>query len=987
MESLRYKIALVDDNIATLNQGKSLLQAFYKVYTIQSAATLFENLEHDIPDLILLDVEMPDMDGFEVITKLKEDVRYKDIPVIFLTVRSDEESERKGFELGAVDYIFKPFSGPLLQKRISNQILYKRIEEAVKDYSDNLEVMVGEITKANERTKILLDKTPLCARLWDSKKKLIDCNEAAVKLFGFKDKQECLDRYSEVYPEFQPDGQRSVDKVEKCIEEAFRKGSHSLEWTYRMLDGTPMPAEVVLVKVQYEDDFAVAGYTRDLREHNKMMERVYEEEERMRLMLNAMPLACRLFGRNFKFIDCNQQALDLVGVTSKEEYQERFNEIIPEFQPCGRRSNELKMEYLDAAFEKGYLRFEWMYQLLDGTPLPCEVTMVRVMFKGEYIMAGYIRDLREQKALIEEMRRAEIAEESNKAKSKFLANMSHEIRTPMNSIMGFTELALDLLDERLAPEVEDYLNKINENAQVLLHIINDILDISKIESGKIELENIPFKLQEVLYRCQSAILPDVKEKELNLIFNTDPLADKIFIGDPIKLYQTFMNLLSNAVKFTNAGIIEFSTQIININHDKTTVRFVIKDSGIGMNTELIKKVLEPFVQGDSSTTRNYGGTGLGLAIANNIVDLMGGQLMIESSPGSGSSFSFEIPFKVVDEFDESPFGDKIKNIEKPYFDGLILICEDNPMNQDVVCEHLARVGLKTMVAENGRIGVEMVKERKKKGEKPFDLIFMDMFMPVMDGLEATSKIMAMDTKTPIVAMTANIMPNDLGRYKKQGVIDCLGKPFTSQELWYVLLKYLSPVKNEGATGPINDNEKDDALQKKLRNNFFKIYKTIHTEITDALTAGDIKLAHRLAHSLKGNAGLLGKTALRNAAAEIETLLKEGVESISENKMNILERELITVIEELRPLIDESAVQNNIQSPHCGSAPDTAQVLALFKKLEPMLFNVNSECIDLLDDIRAVPGTQELVRQIEDFNFKDAADTLLSLKEKWDSRHE
>ena len=201
MDSTRYKIALVDDNIATLNQGKILLQAFYKVYTIQSAATLFENLEHDIPDLILLDVEMPDMDGFQTISKLKADPRYKDIPVIFLTAKSDEESERKGFSLGAVDYISKPFSGPLLQKRISNQILYKRVEAAVKDYSDNLEVMVGEITRANERTRILLDKTPLAARLWDVDRNIVDCNEAAVQLFGFKDKEECIRRYSELYPE------------------------------------------------------------------------------------------------------------------------------------------------------------------------------------------------------------------------------------------------------------------------------------------------------------------------------------------------------------------------------------------------------------------------------------------------------------------------------------------------------------------------------------------------------------------------------------------------------------------------------------------------------------------------------------------------------------------------------------------------------------------------------------------------------------------
>ena len=471
MDNARYKVVLVDDNIATLNQGKIILQELYKVYTVQSPLTFFENLEHDIPDLILLDVAMPEMDGFEVIKKLKADNRYRDIPVIFLTSKSDEDSEREGFRLGAVDYITKPFSGPLLQKRISNQILYKRVQSAVKDYSSSIDVMVDEVAKANERTRILLDKTPLAARLWDVDRKIVDCNEAAVELFGFKDKEECIRRYPELYPEYQPDGQLSIEKVNMCIDKAWNEGRCEFKWIYKMLDGTPMPAEVILIKVEYENDYAIAGYTRDLREQTKMIEMMLEEEERIQLMLNAMPLACRLFGRNYEFIDCNQQALDLVGVTSKEEYQKKSNDIIPEFQPCGRRSDELKMEYLNEAFEKGYLRFEWMYKKSDGEPLPCEITMVRVMFKGEHIMAGYIRDLREQNAIIEEIRRAEIAEESNKAKSRFLANMSHEMRTPLNVVVGFTDLMLE--DNSLAPNLEKNLKKISTAGNTLLSLIND----------------------------------------------------------------------------------------------------------------------------------------------------------------------------------------------------------------------------------------------------------------------------------------------------------------------------------------------------------------------------------------------------------------------------------------------------------------------------------------------------------------------------------
>ena len=987
MDQTRYKVVLVDDNMATLNQGKNLLKAFYRVQTIQSPATLFENLENDTPDLILLDVEMPEMNGFEVIKKLKSDVRYKNIPVIFLTSKSDEEHEREGFSLGAVDYIAKPFSGPLLQKRISNQILYKRVQNAVKDYSSNLEIMLSEIDRANERTRILLDKTPLCARLWDNNYNVIDCNEAAVTLFGFEDKKQCMERYSELYPEYQPDGQRSAEKVTKCIEKAFENGRYEFEWTYKMLDGTLMPAEVVLVRVEYGDDYAVAGYTRDLRAHNKMMaeiefrnnqlktaiEKALEDEERIRLILDAMPLACRLIGKDYKFIECNQEALNLVGAKNREEYLEKFDELFPEFQPCGRRSRELRMEHLKTAFEKGYARFEWMYRTLAGKPLPCEITMVRIMYKGEYIIAGYARDLREQKAVIEEMRKAEIAEESNKAKSRFLATMSHEIRTPMNSIMGFAELALG---KTASPQVGSYLMKILDSTKWLLRIVNDILDISKIEAGKMDIEKVPFDLNDVIARCQSVIMPTVKGKDLYLEIHTEPPVGKKLIGDSFRLYQALVNLLSNAVKFTNTGTIQLSSLVKNITDNRATVYFEIRDSGIGMNSEQLEKVFESFIQADSSTTRNYGGTGLGLTIAENIVELMGGRLMAESSPDVGSVFSFEMVFETVDDVVAATNENvELKELKKPHFEGLILVCDDNLMNQEVICEHLAEVGLNTMVAGNGKISVEMVSERAKKNEKPFNLIFMDIFMPVMDGLEAASKITKLNTGSPIVAVTANVATGAADNYRKHGMSDCLGKPFTAQELWHILLKYLTPVSN----AIIDDDERaqsGEELQNKLRITFAKNNQTKYAEIAEAIDSGDTTLAHRLVHTLKGSAGLIGKTVLQNIAADVEAVLKKGTIPVPADKMNLLKNELTRVVKELASLLDEPAAKNN--------PLNNEQIRALFAKLEPLLKSRNSSCINLLADIRAVPGAEKLAQQIEEYDFKLADVTFAELKKAIDN---
>ncbi|MDR3013362.1 MAG: response regulator [Chitinispirillales bacterium] len=565
----------------------------------------------------------------------------------------------------------------------------------------------------------------------------------------------------------------------------------------------------------------------------------------------------------------------------------------------------------------------------------------------------------------------EKANSASRAKSAFLANMSHEIRTPMNSFMGFAELAMD---KTIEPQIEDYLGKITDSTRWLLGIINDILDISKIEAGKMELENVPFNLQDIIMRCQSVILPELTNKGLELELHVDSLVDKKLLGDPLRLYQVIMNLLSNAVKFTNAGTIKFSSSVKNLDNGKTTVYFEVKDSGIGMSGEQAEKIFAPFIQADSSTTRNYGGTGLGLTIAKNMIELMGGKLSMESTPGIGSTFSFEITFETID----ASSGDVLDNgdyeiVGKPHFNGLVLICDDNPMNREVVCEHLARVGLSVVAAMNGKIAVETVQERVASDKKPFDMIFMDIFMPVMDGIEAATKITALNTGTPIVAMTANVMANELDNYRKHGMPDYLGKPFTSQELWRVLLRYLTPISSSAVDDDEQARDKDELL-KKLRINFVKSNQTTYDNIANAIESNDVKLAHRLAHTLKGSAGMIDETMLQKAAAKVEDSLKNGKNFVSDEKMNILKKELTFVLEGLKPMLDTSEKIKKTLNPE--------EISALFEKLEPMLVNINPGCVNMLDDLRAIPEMEKLVRQIENYEFDFAAETLAKLKKKY-----
>ncbi|MCL2044566.1 MAG: ATP-binding protein [Treponema sp.] len=813
------------------------------------------------------------------------------------------------------------------------------------------------IHDAHERMEVMLDTIPLCSCLITRKYECIDCNNEAARLFELNSKQEFIDYFMKLSPEYQPDGRPSIKTAMAIIDRAFEGEKFVGEWTHQLLDGTPLPAITTFERVQYGDDYIVFSYAQDRREHKRITDRI-------ETIINNLPgmVFQQIFNPPvYTYTFVSEGCRDLLGYTPEELMGSSFKffDMVHPDDIEGIEKHSAETLPFGLPFEAIFRittrdgRKKWIWERSrvieknrDGTPR---------------LVEGYYADISEQRQL-------EAAETANRAKTEFLAKMSHEIRTPMNSIMGFAELAMDIA---VIPQVKDYLGKISDSTKWLLHIINDILDISKIEAGKMELERVPFDLRDVFSRCQSVILPDIKEKDLDLSIYAEPLTGKKLLGDPVRLYQILMNLLSNAVKFTNIGKVKFSSSIKNAENGSATIYFEIRDTGIGMSPEQLNIVFDPFMQADSSTTRDYGGTGLGLAITRNIVELMNGKLAVESSPGAGSKFSFEITFDTINALDDTPPQAKFDMLEKPYFNGLVLICDDNSMNREVICAHLARVGLKTITAENGRLGVEMVQERIQKNEKPFDLIFMDMFMPVMDGMEAAAKIKALNTGSPIVAMTANVMVSELEKYKKAGMPDCLGKPFTSQELWHILLHYLAPV----GSNIIDEEEDNDELQKKLQLNFFRNNQNIHNQITEAVAAGDTKLAHRLAHSLKGNAGMIGKTALRNAAADVENLLKDGIASVWENKMNILKAELLSVLTELEQIFDESPVHREFKDLNAG------EVLALFEKLQPMLENINPECIAMLDDIRVIPGSQDLVRQIENYDFEAAARTLSDLKKK------
>jgi len=599
------------------------------------------------------------------------------------------------------------------------------------------------------------------------------------------------------------------------------------------------------------------------------------------------------------------------------------------------------------------------------------------------VLLQYAFDITEVKKITEEkllaQQEKERAETTSRMKSVFLASMSHEIRTPMHGIIGFSELALD---DNIPLKTKNYLSKIKTSAESLLLIINDILDVSKVEAGKMELENIPFNINEVFKLCRMISSPKAQEKGLTLFCYAEPSVGRMIVGDPTRLRQVLLNLISNAIKFTNNGMVKMLSAITAKTDDTITMHFEVKDSGIGMTEDQLNRIFQPFMQADGSTTRKYGGTGLGLTIAKNLIDLMGGSLTAESTFGLGSRFSFELTFKTINKTESNQaIMPAVYFDEKPIFKGEVLICEDNALNQMVISDHLSKVGLKSVIAVNGRIALELIKKRIENKEKLFDLIFMDIHMPEMDGLETSSAIIGMELKIPIIALTANIMANDKDTYLEAGMLDCLPKPFVTQELWSCLLNYLKPVSKKAlkkATDHLQDEQiEEEEKQMQLIRVFVNSNQTTIKDIKDALGAEDTKTAHRLAHTLKGVAKLVGQKKLSQAAQAAEdTILSGNTEQLS-GQMKVLESEMEASLAELIPLCNHNKEKTGTSD--ADGFVDKESALKLLEKLDLLLEEDNFDSLNLVNDLRMIPGTVQLIIYIENMKFKQAREALTSVR--------
>ena len=512
----------------------------------------------------------------------------------------------------------------------------------------------------------------------------------------------------------------------------------------------------------------------DVTERRRAEESLQQTLETMETILENVPFGIVIVDKEKRIKSINTAALKIIKRDRSDAMGHLCNDIFcPALKGCCPVWD--KHQKVDNAERVAYDN--------DGNEIPILKTCIPLVLEGEEVLLEAFVDITE---LVESKR---IAEEACRVKSEFLANMSHEIRTPMNSIIGFGDL---LMETQLTEEQHDYLQTMTGSSKNLLTLINDILDFSKIESGKMTVEKIDTELEPVVKHLQASMLPLAFAKGIGLVVQTDSSVPEHIVTDPARLSQCLINLVSNSIKFTEEGQV-----CVNVTADtldgNAAVCFTVEDTGVGIPKEKQRTIFESFSQADNSTTRKYGGTGLGLTITKKLVELMEGVIHLESEPGKGTIFSIILPTitELMDKEEEmeqnqAQVPDAQVKSELMKFSGKVLVAEDNLANQFLVRKLLEKHGLNVTIAEDGQQAVEAVEQES------YDMIFMDVQMPVMNGYEATRALRAANINIPIVALTASVMVEDRKRCIESGCDDYLAKPIDRADLQEMLNKYLEP---------------------------------------------------------------------------------------------------------------------------------------------------------------------------------------------------
>jgi len=711
--------------------------------------------------------------------------------------------------------------------------------------------------EANELNQVLIEAAPYFIGLWDENGTIIKASRQAVNMFGIPDPQMIVDDPFCISPEFQPCGTPSPIKSDEQIGRTYTEGSVQFEWMHKTSSGEPLPSECTFIHFTRNGKDMLVSYTRDLRKIKAAEEKEREAQEALRYrekLLHTVNRAAEvlLSAGNEDALKALMTGMEIVGhCLNVDRVQIWRNEIIDGelcfvmryewLSEIGKQKIEVPIglnapyknwpEWLDM-FRRGEsmnspisklspaeAAFLGLYEMVSIVNLPlfmnqeligffsvddCELERVftsdemdliasaGLMFSSVFNKNLQAEKIAETNVQIEDALKQALS--ASRAKSEFLSTMSHEMRTPMNAIIGMAAIAKNEKDNERKHQA---LNKVEKAAHHLLGIINDVLDMSKIEANKLKLQSVEIDLRNLLHKAVSFVEFRMEEKRHGFSVNLDNNVPFFYIGDDQRLTQVLTNLLTNAALYTpEEGKISLEVYLVKDEDGVCELRFEVADSGIGISKEDQERLFMMFERADSSASSKNDGTGIGLAISKRLIELMGGKITVESELGKGARFIFTARLERIEKAqgfhahtasDDTGLDDGATNDAK-FAGKRLLLAEDVEINREILIIQLDGTGLQIDVAQNGREAVEMVAANPDL----YDLVFMDMRMPEMDGLEATRQIRSLpiSKELPIIAMTANVFTDDVKSCLEVGMNDHIGKPLDMRIVFEKLRKYL-----------------------------------------------------------------------------------------------------------------------------------------------------------------------------------------------------
>ena len=765
-----------------------------------------------------------------------------------------------------------------------------------------------QIAESDERNKLIMNSAIDAIIIIDKLGKIISWNPSAERIFGWTHDEVVTHSLSEIIiPEYMRKSHND-GMIRRLTSGESKMLGRLLELPAQNKKGEEFPVEIYVICFEQEGEKYYCGFIKDISERKINEEILKLQEEKYRNIIANMNLGLLEVDLEDTIIYANQSFCDMSAYSLAELKGKKAAElfVVEHHKQIISQKNELRKTHESDGYELEVKNKngENRWWFVSGAP--------NYNDRGQLVGSiGIHLDISDHKLLEKELAKAKsIAEAAAKAKELFLANMSHEIRTPLNVIIGMIR---QLTKESLTADQHFYINQSASSAKHLLTILNNVLDVAKIESGDMEILENGVSPSALLYNVHSIMYSQAIEKNLKFKLNASPDLKPVLIGDDTRLRQVFINLVGNSIKFTQAGSIMLNAEVVSETDTHQTILFEVVDTGIGMSEEFITRIFDKFSQEQNESNRRYEGTGLGMTISNDLIRLMGGNLKVDSIKSVGTTFKFELNFRIGK---PEQLVSNNQQIQQNIFKSCkALLVEDNEMNRFIAIQSLDFLGFETTEAENGKIAIELASKNS------YDIILMDIQMPVMDGVEATEYIREqLNLKTPIIALTANAFKHDIELYLNKGMNDFITKPYDEQDFFRKIDHVLSLHKFKLGNTTNDQNKEEEMkttnklynlmqLEQMSRGNNSFVTKMISIFINqtkeniaimeNGIATSNFDEVKRIAHKIRPSIGQMGILSLKNQARTIETYkLEPGENQEFKDMTNDLCEVLNKVLKEL-----------------------------------------------------------------------------------------